>query len=61
MDIATAERELVERVARFVKAELKRADMTYEQLAERMDVPLGTMKSWVRRGLLQLRECLGDG
>lgn len=34
---------------------------TYSQLAERMAVPLGTMKSWVRRGLLQLRECLGDG
>jgi ribosome-binding protein aMBF1 (putative translation factor) len=36
MDIATAERELVERVARFVKAELKRADLTYEQLADRL-------------------------
>lgn len=35
--------------------------LTYAQLAERMKVPLGTMKSWVRRGLLQLRECLGDG
>lgn len=34
---------------------------TYSQLADRMKVPLGTMKSWVRRGLLQLRECLGDG
>ena len=33
---------------------------TYAQLADRMRVPLGTMKSWVRRGLLQLRECLGD-
>ena len=28
--------------------------MTYEQLAERMSVPLGTMKSWIRRGLLKL-------
>jgi hypothetical protein len=36
MDIATAERELVERVARFVKAELKRADVTYEQLADKL-------------------------
>lgn len=36
MDIATAELELVERMARFVKAELKRADVTYEQLAERL-------------------------
>jgi hypothetical protein len=34
MDIGAAERELIERMARFVKAELKRADMTYEQLAD---------------------------
>ena len=32
--------------------------LTYEQLAERMSVPLGTMKSWIRRGLLKLRSCL---
>jgi RNA polymerase sigma-70 factor (ECF subfamily) len=31
---------------------------TYEELAERMRVPLGTMKSWIRRGLLKLRACL---
>jgi RNA polymerase sigma factor (sigma-70 family) len=31
---------------------------TYEELARRMDVPLGTMKSLIRRGLLKLRECL---
>jgi RNA polymerase sigma factor (sigma-70 family) len=31
---------------------------TYADLAERSHVPLGTMKSWIRRGLLQLRECL---
>jgi len=36
MDIATAERELVERMKRFVKAELKRADVTYEELAQRL-------------------------
>ncbi len=34
--------------------------LTYAQLAERVAVPLGTMKSWVRRGLMRLRECL-DG
>lgn len=34
--------------------------MTYAELAVRKNVPLGTMKSWVRRGLLRLRECLGD-
>ena len=32
--------------------------MTHEELSERLDAPLGTVKSWVRRGLLQLRDCL---
>ena len=31
---------------------------TYAELAERADVPLGTMKSWIRRGLKRLRTCL---
>lgn len=31
---------------------------TYSELAARCQVPLGTMKSWIRRGLLQLRTCL---
>jgi RNA polymerase sigma factor (sigma-70 family) len=31
---------------------------TSEVLAERAGVPLGTMKSWIRRGLAKLRECL---
>lgn len=34
---------------------------SYAQLAERMKVPLGTMKSWIRRGLAQLKTCIGDG
>lgn len=34
--------------------------MTYAELAEARGVPLGTMKSWVRRGLMQLRGCVGD-
>lgn len=33
---------------------------TYAQLASDMAVPLGTMKSWIRRGLARLKECL-DG
>lgn len=32
---------------------------TYAELAERNRIPLGTMKSWIRRGLLRLRGCLG--
>jgi len=31
---------------------------TYAELATRADVPLGTMKSWIRRGLQKLRACL---
>ncbi|WP_043769590.1 sigma-70 family RNA polymerase sigma factor [Algiphilus aromaticivorans] len=31
---------------------------THPELAERMTAPLGTVKSWVRRGLQRLRECL---
>ncbi len=32
--------------------------VTYDTLATRENVPLGTMKSWIRRGLLRLRACL---
>jgi RNA polymerase sigma-70 factor, ECF subfamily len=32
--------------------------MTYSELAEREGVPLGTMKSWIRRGLQRLKGCL---
>lgn len=34
--------------------------LTYAELAARDGVPLGTMKSVIRRGLLRLRECLTD-
>ncbi len=34
--------------------------LTHEELAAEMKVPVGTVKSWVRRGLAQLRESL-DG
>ncbi|MFM6930688.1 MAG: sigma-70 family RNA polymerase sigma factor [Novosphingobium sp.] len=32
--------------------------VTYADLAARQDVPLGTVKSWVRRGLARLKQCL---
>jgi RNA polymerase sigma-70 factor (ECF subfamily) len=32
--------------------------LSYEDLARRHDVPLNTMRSWLRRGLQRLRECL---
>ena len=35
--------------------------LSYPQLADRMAVPLGTMKSWIRRGLIELKACLGHG
>lgn len=31
---------------------------THSELSERLETPVGTVKSWVRRGLLRLRECL---
>lgn len=31
---------------------------TYEELSARSGSPLGSVKSWIRRGLLQLRACL---
>nr|WP_218132164.1 sigma-70 family RNA polymerase sigma factor [Roseicitreum antarcticum] len=32
--------------------------LSYQDLSERFNVPLNTMRSWLRRSLLQLRECL---
>jgi len=34
------------------------AGITYRELAERMALPLGTMKSWIRRSLIELKSCL---
>ena len=36
MGFAKTEAEIAQRLARFLKAELKRADVTYEELAERL-------------------------
>lgn len=32
--------------------------LTHDELSVRLGAPLGTVKSWVRRGLTRLRECL---
>ena len=34
---------------------------TYSQLARQIEVPLSTMKSRIRRGLMSLKKCLEDG
>ncbi len=31
---------------------------THEELAERLGSPIGTVKSWIRRGLKRLKDCL---
>lgn len=32
--------------------------LSYQELADRFNVPLNTMRTWLRRSLLKLRECL---
>lgn len=35
--------------------------LTYQQLADHLQTPLGTIKSWIRRGMSKLKVCMGDG
>ena len=56
MGLAKSEAELAERASRFLKAELKRADMTYEELALKLKAhglpgeTLDSIKSKLKRG-----------
>ena len=36
------------------------AGYSHAEMARRLDKPLGTIKSWVRRGLAELDQCLGS-
>ncbi len=31
---------------------------SYQELSDRFSVPLNTMRTWLRRGLIRLKECL---
>lgn len=56
MGLAKSEAEIAERASRFLKAELKRADVTYEELAKRLkkhglpDETTDSIKAKLKRG-----------
>ena len=55
--VATCMGELEERQHKAIRSAFFEG-LSYPELAERSAVPLGTMKSWIRRGLLRLKDCL---
>ena len=62
-DNALAVRECMERLDQKERTALELVyyyGLSHRELRVRLDAPLGTVKSWVRRGLIALRQCL-DG
>ena len=64
MGFAKDEAEIAERAARFLKAELKRADVTYEELARRLkehglDETRDSIASKLKRGTFAATFLLG--
>ena len=51
--------EAIERPRRDVVVLAYAHGMSHGEMAARMKLPLGTVKSWVRRSLLSLQECMG--
>jgi RNA polymerase sigma-70 factor (ECF subfamily) len=35
-------------------------DMSHSELASQFDLPIGTVKTWIRRGLAQLKSCMAS-
>lgn len=62
---ATAEAGALRRCLKLLEEQQRRCivlafvdGMSHSEIAERVAAPLGSVKSWVRRGLLSLRSCL---
>lgn len=51
--------EAIERPRRDVVVLAYAHGMSHGELAGRLNVPLGTVKSWIRRSLMSLQECMG--
>ena len=65
MGLAKTEEELADRASRFIKAELKRADLTYDRLAEKLkehgfpNETKDSIKSKLKRGTFAATFLLG--